>query len=298
MSFARPVHRSLLVASCAFALAGCARDTSDVHASGVDDFGDTLIVGPAPQRIVSLNPTTTELLFAIGAGSRLVGRTSYDLFPAAALAVPDLGPGLRPNVEAVLSTHPDLVLLYASADNRDAARRLRASGVPTAAYKVDRIADMARVTLRLGRLVGDTAAARRTVDSVAATLDRVRRETARLPHPSVFMPLWQAPLLSVGGGSFLNELIEIAGGRNVFAELPQPSPAVPFEELMRRNPDIILTGPRSRETLLADARWKLLRAVREGRVLVIDTTLINGPSARVGSSAVSLARLLHPGTAF
>ncbi|MEP6989997.1 MAG: helical backbone metal receptor [bacterium] len=298
MSFARPVHRSLLVASCALALAGCARDTSDLRASGVDDFGDTLIVGPAPQRIVSLNPTTTELLFAIGAGSRLVGRTSYDLFPAAALAVPDLGPGLRPNVEAVLATHPDLVLLYASADNRDAARRLRASGVPTAAYKVDRIADMARVTLRLGRLVGDTAAARRTVDSVAATLERVRRETAQLPHPSVFMPLWQAPLLSVGGGSFLNELIEIAGGRNVFAELPQPSPAVTFEELMRRDPDIILTGKRSRETLLANARWKLLRAVRDGRVLVIDTTLVNGPSARVGSSAVAMARLLHPGTAF
>ncbi|MEO8623600.1 MAG: helical backbone metal receptor, partial [bacterium] len=256
------------------------------------------VVGTAPRRIVSLNPTTTELLYAIGAGSHVVGRTAYDIYPMEVLAVPDLGPGLRPNVEAVLATHPDLVLLYASADNRDAARRLRASGVPTAAYKIDRIADMARVTLLLGKLTGDTLAARHTVDTVRATLARVRRETSRLPHPTVFWPLWQAPILSVGAGSFLNELIDIAGGRNVFGELKQPSPAVTFEELLRRDPDIILTGAKTRATLIADARWRTLRAVRENRVLVIDTTIINGPSARVGTSAVALAALLHASTKF
>lgn len=298
MFFDRQFSRSLALASLTVALSGCARDAAPTHDAITDDFGDSLVVGAAPNRIVSLNPTTTELLFAIGAGPRVVGRTSYDIYPAEVLAVPDIGPGLRPNVEAVLATHPDLVLLYASADNRDAARRLRASGVSTAAYKIDRIADMARVTLLLGRLTGDTTSARRTVDSVYATLDRVRRETSTLPHPTVFWPLWETPLLSVGGGSFLNELIDIAGGRNVFAELPQPSPAVTFEELLRRDPDVILSGPKARLRLIADARWKTLRAVRENHVLVIDTTMINGPSARVGTSAVSLARLLHAGAKF
>jgi iron complex transport system substrate-binding protein len=296
--FVRQFSCSLAVASLTVALSGCARDAAPAHDAITDDFGDSLVVGTTPKRIVSLNPTTTELLFAIGAGPRVVGRTSYDLYPAEVLAVPDLGPGLRPNVEAVLATHPDLVLLYASADNRDAARRLRASGVLTAAYKIDRIADMARVTLLLGRLTRDTASARRTVDSVHATLARVRRETSTLPHPAVFWPLWEAPLLSVGGGSFLNELIDIAGGRNVFAELSQPSPAVTFEELLRRDPDVILSGPKTRLRLIADARWNTLRAVRENHVLVIDTTMINGPSARVGTSAVSLARLLHAGAKF
>lgn len=298
MFFARRFSRSLAVASLTVALSGCARDAAPTHDAITDDFGDSLVVGATPKRIVSLNPTTTELLFAIGAGPRVVGRTSYDLYPAEVLAIPDVGQGMRPNVEAVLATHPDLVLLYASADNRDAARRLRASGVSTAAYKIDRIADMARVTLLLGRLTGDTASARRTVDSVHATLDRVRRETSTLPHPTVFWPLWETPLLSVGGGSFLNELIDIAGGRNVFAELPQPSPAVTFEELLRRDPDVVLSGPKTRLRLIADARWQTLRAVRENHVLVIDTTMINGPSARVGTSAVSLARLLHAGAKF
>ena len=103
-----------------------------------DDFGDSLLVGVPPTRIVSLNPATTELFFALGAGNRLVGRTHYDLYPAAALAVPDLGNGMRPNVEAVLGARPDLVVLYASNDNRDAAARFRAAGVQTLTLRVDR----------------------------------------------------------------------------------------------------------------------------------------------------------------
>jgi iron complex transport system substrate-binding protein len=291
---ARQCSRIVIPLSLLFALAGCARDAPPAVASVHDDLGDSLAVVARPARIVSLNPTTTELLYAIGAGGRLVGRTTYDEYPAEVRAVADLGPGIRPNVEAILATHPDLVILYASADNRDAARRLRASGVPTVAYRVDRIADFVRVTAALGRLVGDTASARRTIDSVQATLARVRAQTASLPHPSVFWPLWQQPLMSVGGGSFLNELLDIAGGRNVFAELAQPSPVVTFEELVRRDPDLVLTGATTRAKLLADPRWKTLRAVREGRVLVFDTTIVNGPSARVGASAISLARLLHP----
>ena len=289
---------SLVVAVLTAALSACSREATPARAAFTDDFGDTLVVGVVPRRIVSLNPTTTELLYAIGAGPRVVGRTSYDVFPADVRQVRDLGQGLRPNVEAVLAVHPDLVLLYASADNRDAARRLRASGVSTAAYKIDRIADMARVTLVLGRLTGDTASARRTVDTVQATLARVRRATSSLPHPAVFWPLWETPLLTVGGGSFLNELIEIAGGRNVFAELPQPSPAVTFEELLRRDPDLILGGPKTRVRLMQDPRWQTLRALRENHVMVIDTTIITGPSARVGTSAVALAALLHAGATF
>ena len=297
LRFERVLRSTLSLAVLAVSAACGTRDTAPTSAV-TDDFGDTLRLAFAPKRIVSLNPTTTELLFAIGAGPRVVGRTTYDIFPAEVRAVPDLGPGLRPNVEAVLAAHPDLVLLYASADNRDAARRLRASGVATAAYRIDRIADMERVTLVLGRLAGDTAAAHRTVDSVRATLDRVRSVTASLPHPSAFWPLWESPLLSVGGGSFLNELLEIAGARNVFADLSQPSPAVSFEELLRRDPDVIIASAASNQRFAATDRFRTLRAVREHRILVVDSTIATGPSARVGASAVSLARLLHPGTTF
>ncbi len=274
-------------------LAACDR-VAPAHTPATDDFGDTIAVGASPRRIVSLNPTTTELLYALGAGDRLVGRTTYDRIPAAVLGVPDLGPGLRPNVEAVLAARPDLVVLYASQDNRDAARRLRAAHVPTVSYKVDRIADFARVTEALGRIVGDTLAARRTIDSVTRTLEATRARTARLPHPRVFWFLWENPLLAVGGGSFLNELLDIAGARNVYDSLPGPSPAVSFEDLLRRDPDVILASAATRARMLSDPRWRSLRAVRDSQVLVFDTTIVNGPSARVGSSAAGLAALLHP----
>ena len=292
--FARPA--SLALACSALALAGACRADAPRRTEARDDLGDPVATADAaPRRIVSLNPTTTELLFAIGAGGRLVGRTTWDLFPPRVRDVPDLGPGLRPNVEAVLAARPDLVILYASEDNRDAARRLRAAGVRTVAYRVDRIADFARVTRALGRLTGDTVAARITVDTVQATLARVRAATDTVARPSAFWILWESPLLAVGGGSFLDELLGAAGATNVYHALPAPSPAVSFEDLVRRDPDVVLASPQSRARILADPRWQALRAVRSGRVLVFDTTIVNGPSARVGSSAVSLARLLHPG---
>jgi ABC-type Fe3+-hydroxamate transport system substrate-binding protein len=289
------VVRALLV-PLAVALAACAHEPRRAQPRTADDFGDTLRAGAAPHRIVSLNPSTTELLFAIGAGDRLVGRTTYDLWPVAARSVPDLGPGLRPNVEAVLAMHPDLVVLYASDDNREAARRLRAAGIQTAAFRVDRIADFERVTRALGVLTGDSAAAIATVDSVRATLARVRAATASLPHPTVFWPLYDQPLLATGSGSYLNELIEIAGGRNIYGFMKEPSPRVTFEDLMRRDPDVVLTSPESRARYLADPRWKALRALRDGHLLVVDTALVLRPGPRLGEAARSMALLLHPGS--
>jgi iron complex transport system substrate-binding protein len=253
------------------------------HISGpVDDFGDPVPVGVAARRIVSLNPATTELLFAMGDGARLVGRTHWDTYPPAALAVPDMGPGLRPNIETVLAARPDLVLLYASADNRAAAARLRSLGIATLAIKVDRLADFRREAELLGRVVGDSAAAATVVDSVERTLARVRSATTSLPHPTVFWELWESPLMAVGGGSFLNELLTIAGGTNIYGALGAPSPVVSREDVMSRHPDVILTSPQAAKD------WS-------GHVLVPDTTLIGQPSVRLGEAAVSLADLLHPG---
>lgn len=270
-------------------------DTRGATASIRDDYGRDIRIGPPPQRIVSLNPATTELLFALGAGGRLVGRTQYDLWPDSARLVPNLGPGMRPNLEAVFGARPDLVVLYASADDRAAADRLTAAGITTAAFKMDRIRDFARVTRALGLLVGDTVRARRVVDSVTATLERVRRATVGLPRPTVFFHAWETPLITIGGGSFLSELVDVAGGRNIYATIGAPSEAVTLEDVVRRDPDVVLVGPIDRQRLRTAERWQSLRAVREGRVLAYDTNLVARPSVKLGEAAVSLAQLLHPG---
>ena len=128
-----------------------------------------------------------------------------------------------------------------------------------------------------------------------ATLARVRAATASLAHPTVFWPLYDQPLLATGGGSFLNELIEIAGGRNIYGFMREPSPRITFEDLLRRDPDVILSSPESRTRYLADPRWRALRAVREGRLLAVDTNFVLRPGPRLGEAARSFALLLHPG---
>jgi ABC-type Fe3+-hydroxamate transport system substrate-binding protein len=208
--------------------------------------------------------------------------------------VKNLGPGIRPNVEAVLSEKPDLVLLYGSGDNRSAARRFRQAGIVTVAFKVDRIEQFDRVTRLLGRIIGDSARGAFVADTVRRTLDSARALTRGLPRPTVVMPAWDSPLLVIGGGSFLNQLVEIAGGRNVYDSTSAPSPAVAFEDIVRRDPDFILTSPESAQRLKQRARWRALRAMRSGAILLIDTNVVVRPAVRLGEGAMSLVRLLHP----
>jgi iron complex transport system substrate-binding protein len=290
-----------MVSACALHLSACtaeqpspSTDHGPPSTVVIDHFGDTVLVRPA-QRIVSLMPASTEILFAIGAGPRLVGRSEFDKWPDAALAVPNLGPGLRPNVEALLGVRPDLVILYASEDNRPAARRLREAGIATAGFKVDSIEQFDRLTRLLGRLTGDSARGALVADTVMRTLDAVRARTRGLTRVGVVLPAYEQPLLVIGGGSFMSQLVEIAGGRNVYDSIPLPSPAVTFEDLVQRNPDVVLAAPEYATEIRASARWRALPAVRRGRVLALDTALVYRPATRIGEGAWSLARLLHPG---
>jgi iron complex transport system substrate-binding protein len=275
---------------------GLSRAASRTGANGlVDDFGDTLrAAGPRPERIVSLNPATTEMLFAMGEGGRVVGRTRWDTYPPAAMSAADLGDGLRPNVEAVLSVHPDLVVLYAAADNRDAAARLRAAGIATLSVRDDRLADFRRVVSLLGRALHDSVAAQHVADSVAASLDRVSAATANMPPVTVVWPIEVAPLRVIGGGSYLNDLLTDAGGRNVYGAMSDPSPQVSLEDVLQRDPSVVLTTAATARAMRVDPRWQQWLGDTGHRILVPDTALVGMPSVRMGAAAAHLVQLLHP----
>lgn len=281
-----------LVILLALLVAGCSsqdRSATDERSVGdtmlIDDFGDTLRLTAPAQRVVSLNPVTTELLFALGAGDRVVGRTSWDLFPEAAKDVPDLGAGMGPNVEAVIGQRPDLVLLYASESNRAAAQQLHAAGIATLTHRTDKIADLQRVIPVIAAAVGVDSIGRLVADTVRASVEAVRA----LPRPSepvrAFWHIWDAPLLTIGGGSYMSELLDVAGAANVFADAAQPSPAVSLEEVARRNPDVILAGPNNARKIRENPLWQAVPAVRAGRILVIDTTIVGRPGVRMGEAA-------------
>ena len=258
----------------------------------VDDFGDTLRLTEPARRIVSLNPVTTEALFAIGAGARVVGRTHWDASPAAVRTVTDLGNGIQPNVEAVLAVRPDLVVLYAAESNRAAAAAFHRAGVQTLTLRTDHVADLERALRDLGRATDQSLQAQLVSDSVRVSLDAVRAMLSPSPPASVFWHVWDEPVITIGAGSYLDELLTIVKARNAFGDLQQPSPQVTLEAVARRNPDFVLAGPRTAARLRTDARWQVVDAVRQGRVLVYDTTLVGRPGVRLGEAARSLRLLI------
>ena len=289
-------RRCIVIAVALAALTGTAcsaHSANPARTIGLDDFGDTVRAGAA-RRVVSLNPVTTEIFFAIGAGNRLVGRTHWDLYPAVARAVPDLGSAMPPNVEAVLAVHPDLVVLYASTMNRAAARQFRHAGIPTIALRTDHVTDLRRTLLMLARAIGDSASGARVADSVERTLAAVQARPRLAKPPTVFWHIWDKPLLTIGRGSYMNELVEDAGAVNIFGDLDAPSPQITMEEIVRRNPDYILAGPVNAKSILSSPVWQAVPAVRAGHVLIVDTTLVGRPGPRIGEAARHLrALILH-----
>lgn len=262
-----------------------------------DDGRTVRLPGPA-RRIVSLVPAVTELLFALGAGDRLVGRTRFGVHPPAARAVFSVGDGVRPSTELVLSRRPDLVVLYAGPDNRGVAGELERVGLPTLAVRHDDLPDLRRNLRRLGRAVGCPGEALALEREIVEGLEAVARATDDLPRRTVYYDVWHEPPITIGGASYLDSLIALAGGRNVFGDLDDPSPQVSLEAIAAREPEVVLwpVGADRRERTPPSRRpgWGALAAVREGAVRRVDGELLHRLGPRVGRAAAALARAIHP----
>src|SRR5690348_9850661 len=181
--------------------------------SVVDDAGRTVGFAAPARRVVSLAPSSTELLFAVGAGSQVVGRTTWCRYPAAALSVPVVGDGLDPNIEAVAATHPDLVVLYRSPSNANALSQLERLGIPAVILRQDKIGDVARDARLLGTLTAHAAAG----DSIGRLLDALMAAPPPAPRTRIAFVVWDNPPIVIGAGSFLDELGRRAGAANVFS---------------------------------------------------------------------------------
>ena len=215
--------------------------TVDRRLAVIDDANDTIRLAHPARRVVSLIPATTELLFAIGAGDFVVGRTVWCEYPADALAVPAVGDGMLPDIEAVVARQPDLVVLYLSSQNAQAARKLRELGIAALQVRTDRLSDVPRVGRMLGRLTGREAGA----DSMAgAFADSLRAATVPpSSHPlRAFVLVWADPPMTVGAGSYLSELVERAGGENIYADLPASSGQISVESAVERHGQVLDVG--------------------------------------------------------
>jgi len=280
---------------CLSLFAACNREASPRAAgpSITDDWGRTVTLAAPALRVVSLAPATTELVFALGAGDRLVGRTTWCDYPAAAAAVTDVGNGIGPNVEAITAQRPDLVLLYPSESNRAALGQLEQLGIAVAALEQDAIAEWRATSRKVAALLGREAAA----DSMLALLDRRLDSVVVGPGPGfprVFIAVGANPPIAIGRGSFVSELFELAGARNAFDDITGPSAVVSLEAVVAKAPDlVVILGPDSaRHDVRRRPGWAAIPAVRGGHIIAVDGSELNRPSPRLPDAVARLKAAL------
>lgn len=255
----------------------------------VDDAGDTVTLARPATRVVSLIPATTELLFAIGAGDAVVGRTAYCDYPAEALAVPAVGDGILPNIEAVVARRPDLVVLYSSSQNAISAAQLSRLGIASIRVRSDQLADVPRLAKLLGKLTAHQAGADSLALRFRAQLDSASQPPSR-DTLGVMLLVWADPPMTVGAGSFLSELVARAGGRNIYDDLPASSGQISVESAVRRNPDVVLVLGDSAPSFARRPEWQAVPAVRERRFVFASGSMFSQPSPRAPEAITTLAR--------
>lgn len=259
----------------------------------------------SPSRIVSLVPALTEMLYAIGAGPRVVGVSSYDRFPDAVRALPIVGGLLDPDYERIISLRPDLVITYAS--QTELERRLTLAGIRVFSYRHRDLASVNESLLALGQITGQDADAKREAARLTTRLDDIRRRVASLGRPRTLVSFGRDAdnlrrIYVSGGIGFVHDLVSIAGGDNVFSSVRRESLQPSLETLLTSAPAVIVELRASAEPPRAVqerersawARLGAIPAVSTNRIHVLYGAYLTIPGPRLGDAAEALARAIHP----
>lgn len=244
-------------------------------------------------RVVSLAPSLTELAYAAGAGDALVATVEYSDYPAAARALPRVGDAWRVDVERVLALRPDLVLAWASGTPRETIDTLESLGLKVASIATYRLADVPAALRQVGRIAGTPAVAEDAASRFETSIRNLARAHGDAPVLSVFIQIDDEPLYTVNGRHVMSEVVELCGGRNVLADLPQLAPPVSLEAVLALDPQVIL----STDDTIADPhaiwrRWPHLTAVRAGTIYTLSPDTLTRPTPRLAEGARAVCAAL------
>lgn len=257
-----------------------------------------------PERIVSLAPSTTEILFALGLGDEVVGVDSYSNYPPEAAGIePKVGGFANINIETVIGLEPDLVLAAGGVQERF-AERLEELGLTVIVLSPKDVEGILNDILLVGKATGKEKVAEKLVDEMRDRIAIITEKTKDIPRderPKVYYEVWHDPLMSAGPGSFAHSLIEMAGGVNIFEDAATQYPEVSLETVLSRNPEVIIITPPdapmpgvSPEQLKARPSWSEIKAVKDGRIYQIHPDLLSRPGPRIVDGLEALAEAIHP----
>ena len=288
---ARMMRRLLLAASMVALAAAQAQPRVQVS----DDDGHLVSLSQPARRIVSLAPHLTELLFAAGAGERVVGVAAYSDYPAAARALPRIGDSAQLDLERIVALRPDLIVVWRDGNSAQQLDRLATLKLPIYASEIHRMADIESTLRRLGALTGTADAADRAARTFADTVSQLRARYAAQPPLRVFYQVWHRPLLTINGQHLISEALALCGASNVFSALPLLTPTISEEAVLQADPDAIVTGsvdPQGPDNLDGWRRLRALRAAREDHLIVVNPDTLHRPSPRVVDGAQELCEKL------
>ena len=239
----------------------------------IDEAGRRVTLPDHPHRIISLVPSVTDALFALGAGADVVAVSDFTTYPAEALKKPSVGSPMQPSMETILSFHPDVVLGIQTSSPIDALLQIERLGVPVYLVNPRGLEGILRSVTSLGQALHRESDAARLVASLTRRIDRVRSRTQGLSRPTLFMPIWYDPIMTIGKNAFITEIIAVAGGRSITDDLTPEWPQISLEALVARKPDALLLirdGKTTLELLRDRPGWSALAAVQQHRVFYVD----------------------------
>jgi iron complex transport system substrate-binding protein len=267
-----------------------------------DMLGREVALAAPPGRIVSLVPSVTEVIYALGAEARLVGVTDYCDFPPAARRKPSVGGMINPSLETLVALRPDLVVGTDEGNREDTSIQLRRLGIPTYLVHARRVAEMLDMIARIGELTGRRAAVAPLVEGIERRIAAVQHAVAPFPRPRVLYVLWPEPLIVPGRASMLTELIALAGGDSITALDGDAYPRLSLEAAVARAPDVIILADHAMSGGSTAGRpspeqWQRLTsvpAIRTGRLHSVDLSVLHRYGPRAADGLETLARIIHP----
>ncbi len=264
-----------------------------------DQLGRQVILSDDPQRVVSLAPSITEIVFALGEEHRLKGATRFSDFPPEATSLPRVGSYIQLDLEKIVALKPDLCIAIKDGNPRQTVVRLKSLGVPVYVVDPRNLEAVTETIIEIGDLLNATENAKDLVNNMRLRINRVKSAVEKISHrPGVFFQIGISPIVSVGTNTFIHELIVLAGGNNL-AEGPIPYPRFSREQVLSLAPEIFIITSMSRGEVFERvkiewSRWSEMPAIKNRRIFLVDSNLFDRPTPRLVDGLEVLWRLIHP----
>ncbi|MBU3950395.1 MAG: cobalamin-binding protein [Proteobacteria bacterium] len=265
----------------------------------IDQVGRSVTIPSNPQRIVALAPSITEIVFALGQEHRLKGVTQFSDFPAEAEKIAIVGSYVNLDLEKIVALKPDLCIAIKDGNSRNTVQQLESLNIPVYAVNPKNIESVMETVVEIGKLLGVHEKAKSLVDNMYARTERVNALVLKTKYrPRVFFQIGIAPIVSVGAHTFIHELITRAGGQNL-TEGPIPYPRYSREQVLGMAPEVFIITSMARgeifEKVKADwSRWKDLPAVKNNRIYLVDSNILDRPTPRLVDGLEMLVKIIHP----